>query len=585
MPYDDQRAGERVLRGRGVSPGIGQGRAVLYPAAMPEFVYSAAVESDPKVELRRLESAIESARRDLEWVRLRVQADIGSDNAEIFAVHEALLTDPELLWRVRERLTRDRVVAEQAVQSEVADAAKRLVSTDDPYFRDRSADIRDVGRRLLANLSPRRSDSIAPLPSASVLVAVEILPSDTVDLDRAHVAAIVTEVGGDTSHVAILARTLGIPAVSAVQHAAQSIAAGEWLIVDGDDGTVTVAPSESQRRGYAVREERRIARAKTEAASAPTPCATRDGERITLCANIGRAEEAHDVRRQRLDGVGLFRTEFLFLDSPESPSFERQLRVYQEVASALDGLPLTIRTLDLGGDKVPLFLEPHTERNPSLGLRGLRFSLLEPQLFESQLRAIAHASSPGPVRILFPMVLGDADLREAKARLLATSERAPGCPRIEVGAMIETPAAVFLIDQILEEVDFVSIGTNDLTQFVLAADRDAVDMLDSYSVLHPSVLRAVARVVTAARAYDRRVTVCGEAAGDPTTALLLIGLGVRELSMSPMRAASVRSAIACVARAEAEDLARQALTCRTSREAAERLAAFAREMLDEAEDA
>jgi phosphoenolpyruvate-protein phosphotransferase (PTS system enzyme I) len=570
-----QRRVEQVFRGRGLSPGIGIGRAVLYPS-QPEAAdpLPRLATGGPDRELRRFQAAVDAARIELEHVRLRVQADVGSEEAEIFAAQEILLADPGLLERVRDRVVRDRVVAEDAIRCEVEDAAKRLAAIDDLYIRERAADVRDVGRRLLASLSPRQSDAIAPLPPASVLVAVELLPSDTIDLDRSHVAGIVTEVGGETSHVAILARALGIPAVTAIVDATHRIAPGEEIAVDGGLGEVTVSPSASRWAAFSSQSRERIARAAAEAADEATDCRTRDGERIALCANLGRAEEAHEVRRHHLDGVGLFRTEFLFLDSPEPPSFERQARVYREVIRVLDGLPLAIRTLDLGADKIPLFLAPHAERNPSLGLRGLRFSLRERALFETQLRAVVEAAAAGPVRVLFPMVLGDADLKEAKSRVYEAMADLGDDRSVEIGAMIETPAAVFLIDQILDEVDFVSIGTNDLTQFVLAADRDAVDLLDGYSVLHPSVLRAIRRVVEAARERGRRVSVCGEAAGDPATAALLVGLGSRELSMSPARAARVRRAIGRFALADAETLASEVLACRTSHEAAKQLAAF-----------
>jgi phosphoenolpyruvate-protein phosphotransferase (PTS system enzyme I) len=574
---------EQIFRGRGLSPGIGQGRAVLYPApaAVPESGPAVAAP-DPGFELRRLEFALDSARRDLERVRLRVRADVGAEEAEIFAAHELLLADADFLARIRERLLRECVVAERAVQAEFADAAKRLAAIDDPYLRERHVDVRDVGRRLLSILSSPPSSSIAPLPSGSVLIAVELLPSDTVDLDRAHVAAVVTEAGGETSHVAILARALGIPAVTAVVDATRSIPTGAEVLVDGDQGEVTVFPSGERSHSFSIRSAASFERTRAESASHPTECRTRDGERIGIRANLGRAEEVHDVRRYGLDGVGLFRTEFLFLDSREPPSFERQAGVYRQVLQALDGLPLTIRTLDLGGDKIPLFLAPHAERNPSLGLRGLRFSLREERMFETQLRAIVHAASAGPVRVLFPMVLGDADLKEATARLREAGKGGTRHPEIQVGSMIETPAAVFLIDQILDEVDFVSLGTNDLTQFVLAADRDAIDLLDGYSVLHPSVLRAIAHVVDAARDRGRPVSVCGEAAGDPATAALFLGLGVRELSMSPRRALRVRQAIARLECSAAEALASEALACRTNREAKQRVAAFARDVLGDA---
>jgi phosphoenolpyruvate-protein phosphotransferase len=529
------------------------------------------ISANASRELQRLERALDLARLDLERVRRRVQADVGAEEADIFAAHEVLLVDPGFLEGIRDRLFRDHLLAEHAIEAEVEDVSKRLSAIDDPYFRDRSADVRDVGRRLLSQLSPRESDSIAPLPPGTVLVAVELLPSDTLDLDRSHVAGLVTEVGGETSHVAILSRALGIPAVTAVKDAARLIRPGEWVVVDGDLGEVTISPSERRWKAFAVRSADWVDRLAPDASCESEPCRTRDGERIELYANIGRVEEAVEVRRHKLEGVGLFRTEFLFLDSREAPSFQRQVDAYRHVIEALDGLPLSIRTLDLGGDKIPLFLAPHAERNPSLGLRGLRFSLREAELFNTQLRAVAQAADSGAVRVLFPMVLGDADLREAKSCLEAA---ACGGRQIEVGAMIETPAAVFLIDRILDEVDFVSLGTNDLTQFVLAADRDAVELIDGYSVLHPSVLHAIARVVAAARDRGKRVSVCGEAAGDPRTAALLVGLGVRELSMSPLRAARVRAAIGRLTLAETEMLASHALACRTTREVADWISAF-----------
>jgi phosphoenolpyruvate-protein phosphotransferase len=546
---------------------------VFYPVASAHVPAHTAISDDADRELRRLEGALDLARLDLERVRLRVQADVGAEEAEIFAAHEMLLADPSFLEGIRGRLFRDHLMAERAVQAEVEDAAKRLSAIDDPNFRDRSADVRDVGRRVLLQLSRRGSDAIAPLPPGTVLVAVELLPSDTLDLDRSHVAALVTEVGGETSHVAILARALGIPAVTAVEDVTRVITPGEWLIVDGDLGEVTLSPSKQRRESFAIRSKGRSDRVVLQAES--IPCRTSDGECIELHANIGRVEEAVEVRRHKLDGVGLFRTEFLFLDSREPPGFDRQVRAYRRVIEALDGLPLVIRTLDLGGDKIPLFLAPHAERNPSLGLRGLRLSLREAELFDTQLRAVAHAATSGAVRVLFPMVLGDADLLEAKLRL----EAAAGGRQIEVGAMIETPAAVLLIDRILDEVDFVSLGTNDLTQFILAADRDAVELIDGYSVLDPSILYAIARVVGAARERSRRVSVCGEAAGDPRTAALLVGLGVRELSMSPLRAAAIRHRIGQFELPEVELLATDVLACRSAREVADRISEFEQDVL------
>jgi phosphoenolpyruvate-protein phosphotransferase (PTS system enzyme I) len=475
------------------------------------------------------------------------------------SAHQALLEDPEFLDRVETRVRRSGSSAERAVRVEVAELGRKLGSASDRYLRERAVDVRDVGRRLLGNLVPHALGAVNPLPPGSVVVAAELLPSETVDLDRAHVSAIVTELAGETGHVAILARGLGIPAVTGIEGATRCIPPGAWVLVDGERGEVTVAPSKERASGFAVRQRawnRSSAAAETEEA---TECITRDGEPIGLLANIGRLEETPEVRRHHLKGVGLFRTEFLFLESPEPPSVERHALVYEQTARDLAGLPVTVRTLDLGGDKVPRFLAGHSERNPSLGLRGLQFSLRERELLAAQLEALADAGRVGEFRVMFPMVIGSADLREAKRRLHEAESRVQGARRLQVGAMVETPAAVFAIDEILAEVDFVSLGTNDLTQFVLAADRDALEWLDAYSVLHPSVLRAVARVVQAARGRGVPISVCGEAAGEPSSAALLVGLGVRELSMSPMRAARVRYALRRVECRACEDLATAAL--------------------------
>ncbi len=286
---------------------------------------------------------------------------------------------------------------------------------------------------------------------------------------------------------------------------------------------------------------------------------TRDGTDISLLANINRPYEARFVRLHHLHGVGLFRTEFMYLNRLEPPDVQTQLKTYQTANELLDGLPLVIRTLDLGGDKIPLFLTPHHEANPNLGLRGLRLSLAHRQLLETQLEAILQASRTGDVRVLFPMVLGGDDLAEGISVFQQVARRMGISDLPPVGAMIETPSALFTLEEILREADFVSIGTNDLTQFMLAADRDAVELLEEYSVIHPAVLRAIDRIVQAAQQANRPVCVCGEAAGYPLTSCLLVGMGVRQLSMSPLRAARIRTSIRAMRLDDAKDLAARAL--------------------------
>lgn len=551
------------LRGRPVSPGLARGKAHIIGAgrdAIPHYRIAASVTGE---ERRRLESALQRGAEDLARLQERVQAELGRPEAEIFDAHRALLSDEQFRQRICEHIDLQQVNAEWAVETTVREIAASLESADNEYLRERAADVRDLGRRILRHLSDDERRPLEYLPAGSVLVARELFPLDLIEIDRAHLAAIVTERGGATSHAAILARALAIPAITGVVGATSTIPLGAELLVDGGSGVVWVdAPAHeaeqfSQRaqrydqgQAIAITEERLVAE-------------TLDGAAIGLYANIGRGVEAQDAVEHHLDGVGLFRTEYLFLNEPEAPTFEKHRAAYEDAARRLDGRPLVIRTLDLGGDKFPRFLDSHHEVNPMLGLRGLRFSLTDGRvLFETQVRAIlAVATSHREVRILLPMVLGPADFSAARSIIekLAREEHLRERPKI--GAMIETPAAVLTIHDILELADFASIGTNDLTQFVLAADRNACDGIEHHTVLHPAVLRAIKLVAEAGEKAGKAVAVCGEAAANPAVAGLLIGLGIRHLSMSPAASAWVRQRIRTLDSREAETLAARALKC------------------------
>ncbi|MBV8209522.1 MAG: phosphoenolpyruvate--protein phosphotransferase, partial [Burkholderiaceae bacterium] len=377
-------------------------------------------------------------------------------------------------------------------------------------------------------------------------------------------AAIVTERGGTTGHAAILARALAIPAITGVSDAATLIRPGAELLVDGALGVVSVDPPPEEAEGFSLRAQRCDQGQSVAISEDGLVAATLDGATIGLYANIGRAAEAMDAVDHGLDGVGLFRTEYLFLNEAEAPTFEKHRTAYEDAARRLDGRPLVIRTLDLGGDKFPRFLGSHHEANPMLGLRGLRFSLTEGRaLFETQIRAIlAVAASHREVRVLLPMVLGAADFSAARSAIekLARDEHLRQRPKI--GAMIETPAAVLTIHDILELADFASVGTNDLTQFILAADRNAFDVIEHHTVLHPAVLRAIKLVADAGERAGKAISVCGEAAANPAVAGLLIGLGIRQLSMSPAASTWVRQRIRTLDSREAEAHAVRALKCK-----------------------
>ena len=462
---------------------------------------------------------------------------------------------------MKERIRRELVNVEQALECEIADLASLLTSVENEYIKERAQDIRDVGNRVMRQLVSYDVRHYDQLPSQSIIVAHELLPSETIDLDREHVVGIVTEEGGENSHAAILSRALGIPAITGVADATSRIPTGARLLLDGEKGSVTITPSHAAITDFTHSKQEFDDTASDALAAESLVCETLDGKHISLLANINRPQEVHWVAAHNLEGVGLFRSEFLFMDSTEAPSFNRQVRVYREVIERLSGLPLVIRTLDLGGDKLPAFISSHHEANPNLGLRGLRFSLSERTMFETQLRAIITASDGRDVRILLPMVLGGSDLGEAVDIIHEIQDQVGIEQPISLGAMIETPAAVFALDEITELVDFVSIGTNDLTQFMLAVDRNALDVSADYSVLNPSVLRAISQVVDKCDASDCEVTVCGEAVGYARTAALFVGLGVRRLSMSPLRAAAVRYLLRNSRYSSLQDIAEKALGC------------------------
>lgn len=514
-------------------------------------------------ERRRLESALKRGAEDLARLQERIQAELGLPEAEILDAHRALLNDEQFRERICEYIAQRRVNAEWAVETTVRKIAASLESADNEYLRERAADVRDLGRRVLRHLSDDERRPLAYLPAGSVLVARELFPLDLIEIDRAHLAAIVTERGGATGHAAILARALAIPAVTGVADATRAVPPGVEVLVDGGSGLVSVDPAAHEAEHFSLRAQRYDQGQSALLMEEGLVARTLDGASIGLYANIGRAVEAEDAVDHHLDGVGLFRTEYLFLDEPDAPSFEKHRAAYEDAARRLDGRPLVIRTLDLGGDKFPRFLESHYEVNPMLGCRGLRFSLTEGRaLFETQIRAIvAVAAARREVRILLPMVLGAADFSAARAIIekVARDERLRERPK--VGAMIETPAAVLTIDDILELADFASIGTNDLTQFILAADRNALDAIEHHTVLHPAVLRAIKVVAAAGEKAGKAIAVCGEAAANPAMTGLLIGLGIRRLSMSAAASAWVRQRIRTLDGREAETLAARALKC------------------------
>ncbi len=559
----------KILEGSPVSPGFASGIAIVYDYEVERTLSLPDREiqhTDVQTECDRIDDALEQSKRELKIAEQTTGGDPKfADAAALLSAHATMAS--EIAASVKQQIGSDLVNVEQALDSVIRDWVRRLQILDSEYLRQREQDVRDVGQRMTRALAGVMPWSYDALPPGSVIVARELLPSEAVRLANSGVVAIVSEYGGKFSHTAIVARSLGIPAISGISSVTTRIPTGAKLLVDGLAGVVTIEPAEAEEAAFSVRQleyERQIASLLSEEKQ---PCVTLDGVEISLLANVGLPDELDQVAEHHLTGVGLFRTEFLFIESHRRPGFDLQLQVYGEMATKLAGLPMVIRTFDLGGDKLPPFLALDELRNrSSLHLRGLRFSLSEKNLLDAQLRAIVQVAQTADVRILFPMVIGSHDFALAITAVDRAVQQLHVLRRPPVGAMIETPAALFALDEILELADFVAIGTNDLTQYMLAADRDLSEGTDDCTAMHPAVLRAIKQIIQASDRWNRPVCVCGEEAADADFARLLVGLGVRELSLSPSRAAATRQAIRRTDSRQATELAELALQCRSPSE-------------------
>jgi phosphocarrier protein FPr len=516
-----------VLTGVPASPGVAIGR-VFQLRHEDEVLEERA--ADPSHERRALDAAIAAAHLQLEALQARRVSEADADRSAIFAAHQELLEDPELLDGAA-KLMRDGASAAYAWRQAYTQQADRVLALRSELLAGRAADLRDVGRRVL-HLLVGREEMAHDVPPDSIVVAEDLAPSDAASLDRTRVLGFCTTMGSATSHVAILARGLGIPAVAGIDPRVLEVPSGTRVVLDGDTGTLRPKPSAAEEAEIVRRQESTARRRAAELAVAAEPAVTRDGHRVEIAANVGAVDEARRVPEVGGEGVGLLRTEFLFLERRTAPTEDEQATVYEAIARALGPERIiVIRTLDVGGDKPLPYLPMATEANPFLGERGIRLLLNRPEVFAIQVRAILRASRAGKVAIMFPMVSTIAEWRAA--RDVVERERiALGVPPLEVGIMIETPSAALLADRFAREADFFSIGTNDLTQYTLAMDRTNPGLAPQVDALHPSVLRLIDRAVAGAHAHRRWVGVCGGLAGDPRAVPVLVGLGVDELSVS-----------------------------------------------------
>lgn len=526
-----------VIRGIPASPGLAVGRVCFWndPEAIPRYRIQ---PEQAREELRRLDEALAASRRQLGQLRERVEREVGQDEAAIFASHRMLLDDPAFYARVEKKLIADNLNLEAAVEDVIEDLAKVFQRIPDPYIQERAGDYRDIGRRLLDNLLSYQRQCVQEEGEQIILVARELMPSDTVHFHRQHVAAFVTEHGGVSSHAAILARSLQLPAVVSVPHALTRLRAGTRVVVDGAAGRILDHPTDAEIE--AARRDQAARQGGGEAPRAAQAAHTADGTEVRFAANLTREMEAEEARRLGALGVGLFRTEFLFMDRGEFLNEEAQYQAYRHVVEMMAPHPVTIRTLDVGEDKHFDFENP-VEPQPTcmLGWRSLRLSLAYQKVFAAQLRAILRAGAHGAARILLPMVSGVEEVRQVRA-LLAEQIRTlaaagvPHNPRIPVGAMIETPAAAVLPEILMPEVDFLSVGTNDLVQYVMVADRTSERLQPYYRSTAPAILSLLHRLAQAAEAARKPISICGEIAGDPRYLPLLLGLGYREFSVAPV---------------------------------------------------
>jgi phosphotransferase system enzyme I (PtsI) len=565
------------LVGIGASPGIAIGSAFVVDRRRMSAVERPLESCQVEEEIRLFEAALQRSRQQLEDVKNRFVDPQIAEHLHIIDTHLMILKDPMLIDETIATIRREKINAEGALTRTLQGFRAVFDAIDDEYLRERRSDVDVVGDRILRNLVGAAQQSLADIERKSVVVAHDLSPADTLQMDKSRIIGFVTDLGGRTSHTAILARSLGIPAVVGLESVTSQIREDMPVIIDGSTGTVVLNPSLDTFREYLQKKQFYEYQAEELTYFRGLDAVTLDGHKIILRGNVEIAEEVPIALREGAQGVGLFRTEFLYMKRQCVPSEDEQVAAYREIIESMAPHPVTIRTLDVGGDKLVSDIDLSDEANPAMGLRAIRFSLKEKKLFKIQLRAILRASAYGKARILFPMITGVAEIKsckklleEAKQELSAEGHAFDAA--IEIGIMIETPAAALLTELLAREVSFLSVGTNDLIQYCLAVDRGNEHVAYLYEPLHPAVLRSLRMICQAAKQAGVMVGICGEMAADPLYTLVLLGLGFDEWSMNAPYISQVKRIVRQIYRPEAEQLVEELFALGSAPEASRRLA-------------
>lgn len=559
----------KFIKGIDASPGVAIGKIFLYQEKELELNYEKISDSDAEVE--RLLKGQSETKVQLEAIREKTRAKLGDEKAAIFDGHITLLEDEDLVEEVKMKIEDDRKSAELALHEGIEEYCEMIANLDDEYLRERVADLRDIAKRWMNNILGVEVVDLGNLPENTVIIARDLTPSDTAQMDLENVQGFVTEIGGRTAHSAIMARSLEVPAVVGTKEIMSTLVNGQLVAVDALTGDVIINPSEEEIKKYTEKRDNYLNEKEELRKLSQKEAITTDGRKVDTWANIGSPNDLDGVIRNGADGVGLYRTEFLFMNNDRLPSEDEQFAAYREVAERMEGKPVTIRTMDIGGDKaLPYMKLPH-EDNPFLGYRALRVCLDRVDMFKTQLRALLKASAHGQVKIMFPMVISLSEVRAAKKLLEECKDelRLEGIAfdeKVKVGIMIETPATAFRARQFAEEVDFFSIGTNDLTQYTLAVDRGNENISELYDTYNPAVLQAIKFAIDGAHEAGITISMCGEFAGDEAATELLLGLGLDAYSMSAISIPKIKRNLIKSSYADSKLLADEALKLDTAAE-------------------